>query len=368
MVIINMVKMKRKLLMGLSENVWESRAVLNPSVVVEKGVEHIFYRAVSKDWISSIGYARIVDGELERFNKPILEPTEDYEIKGIEDPRITKIGNIYYILYTAFDGRDARIAYAVSKNLVDWKKMGIISPGIPVNEARKLVKIKKYRDKWANQEVEGSRISLWDKDAVLLPEKINGKFIMLHRFMPDIQVLKFDKFEDLMNDDFWRNYIRDLSEGEDKVSLYRRYHWEGEHIGAGAVPIKTKKGWLLIYHGVELVGKESMGYHFHRWFNDFTRHVPKFRRKRLPLIYHAGAALLDLKKPEEEISRLSSPLFSPKYDWEKEGDINDVVFPEGCSVDGDKLKIYYGCSDSRIGVAEMSLRELLAELGRAKSD
>jgi len=355
------IEVKRKLLMGPTKNKWEARAVLNPSVIVDsKGVEHIFYRAVADNWISSIGYARVVNGKLERFDKPILKPTKSYERKGIEDPRMTKVGRKYYILYTAFDGRDARIAYAVSKDLVKWEKKGVISPSISVGEARKLVRIKKYRDKWKNQEIKGSRVSLWDKDAVLFPEKINGEFVMLHRFLPDIQIVKFKNFKELQSDDFWRDYIENLSEGEDKISLYRRYNWEGEHIGAGATPIKTKKGWLIIYHGVELIGKDGMAYHFHRWFNDFTRHIPKFRRKRLPLIYHAGAALLDLKKPEIEITRLKKPLFSPKYSWEKEGDINDVVFPEGCSVKGDRLKIYYGCADTQIGVAEVSLKKLLS--------
>ena len=358
-----MVKIKRKLFMSPSDHDWEARAVLNPSVVRDKkGVEHMFYRAVAKNWISCVGYARVINGKIERFDEPVLKPTKDYESKGIEDPRVTKIGNVYYMLYTAFDGRDARIAYAVSKNLRDWEKKGVISPNISVGEARRLVRIKKYRDKWKHQEIEGSRISLWDKDAVLFPEKIDGKFVMLHRFLPDVQIVKFRSFSDLKKDSFWRRYVENLSEGEDKISLYRRYDWEGEHIGAGAVPIKTKRGWLLIYHGVELVGKETMGYYFHKWWSDFTRHVPKFRRKRLPLIYHAGAALLDLKKPEEEIARLARPLFSPKYDWEKEGDINDVVFPEGAVVEGDKLKIYYGCADSRIGIASLSLKELLGEL------
>ena len=71
---------------------------------------------------------------------------------------------------------------------------------------------------------------------------------------------------------------------------------------------------------------------------------------------------MNLKRPEEEVVRLKKPLFSPRYGWEKEGEINDVVFPDGCSVERDRLKIYYGCSDSRIGVAELSLKELLGEL------
>ena len=357
-----MVVIKRKLFMKPSENSWEARAVLNPSVVKTKdGVEHIFYRAVAKNWVSCVGYAKVVGGKVERFDEPVIYPTESYEIKGIEDPRVTKIGNVYYMLYTAFDGRDARIAYAVSKNLKDWEKKGVISPNISVGEARKLVRIKKYRDKWKHQEIEGSRISLWDKDAVLFPEKIDGKFVMLHRFLPDVQIVKFRSFRELQSGDFWRKYIENLSEGEDKISLFRRYDWEDEHIGAGAVPIKTRRGWLLIYHAVEL-GVHGFFYGLvNRALYWIEGRFHRLRRKRLPLIYHAGAALLNLKKPEEEVARLKKPLFSPKYDWEKEGDINDVVFPEGCSVDGDKLKIYYGCSDSRIGVAEMSLRELLSQ-------
>ncbi len=335
-----MVRINRKFFMEPSENDWEARAVLNPSVVKTKdGVEHIFYRAVAKNFVSSIGYARVIGLKVERFDEPVISPTESYEKKGVEDPRVTKVGKIYYLLYTAFDGKDARIAYAISRDLKKWEKKGVISPNVSVGEARELVKIKKYRDMWKHQEVEGSRVCLWDKDAVLFPEKIDGKFVMLHRFIPDIQIIKFRSFSELKKVGFWKKYIVNLSEGEDKVSLYRRYDWEGEHIGAGAVPIRTKKGWLLIYHGVEVI-------------------ADNLSKK----IYHAGAALLDLKKPEEEIGRLKKPLFSPKYKWEKDGDKNDVVFPEGAVVDGDRLKIYYGCSDSRIGVAEMSLKRLLKKI------
>jgi predicted GH43/DUF377 family glycosyl hydrolase len=348
------VKIKRELFMEASEHDWEDRAVLNPSVVKTKdGVEHIFYRAVAKKWISCIGYARVVNGKVERFDKPLIKPTRRYESKGIEDPRVTKIGGVYYMLYTAFDGRDARIAYAVSKDLKKWEKKGVISPGISVAEARKLVKIKKYRDRWKHQEIEGSRISLWDKDAVLFPEKIDGKFVMLHRFLPDIQIVKFRSFSELKKHSFWEKYVEDLSEGEDKVSLYRRYDWEGEHIGAGATPIKTKKGWLLIYHAVELRDKLlplNLWSRFLFWFEG------KFHKLRM----------LDLKKPEKEIGRMKCPLFSPKYDWEKKGDVNNVVFPEGALIEGNKLKIYYGCADSRIGLATLSLGEVMKGLGKSK--
>jgi beta-1,2-mannobiose phosphorylase / 1,2-beta-oligomannan phosphorylase len=360
-----MVEVKRRLFMEASGNDWEARAVLNPCVVVDKeGVEHMFYRGVAKDWVSSVGYARIVNGKIERFDKPVLKPSRSYDIKGTEDPRVTKVGGVYYMLYTAYDGKDARIAYAVSKDLRNWKKKGIISPNISVVKARKIVKIKKYRDKWKKQEIYGTRVSLWDKDAVLLPEKIGGKFVMFHRFMPDVQIVKFRNFKELKRRRFWENYVENLSEGEDKVSLYRRYKWEGEHVGAGAVPVKTKKGWLLIYHGVELKRRSFFIDSWNRVFYKIEGVFRRLRNKRLPLVYHVGAALLDLKKPETEIARLRSPLFSPKYNWEKEGDISDVVFPEGAVVKGNKLKIYYGCSDSRIGLAEVNLRGLFRESKR----
>lgn len=357
------MKIKRKLFMKSSEHIWEAKAVLNPSVVKDKnGIEHMFYRAVAKDGVSSIGYAKIIKGKIERFDKPVLFPTESYDIKGVEDPRVTKISNIYYMLYTAFNGEDARIAYAVSKNLKDWEKKGIISPNIPVVEARKLVRIKKYRDKWKHQEIYGAHICLWNKDAVLFPEKINGKFVMLHRLLPDIQIVKFKSFSELKNDNFWRKYIENLGKDKDKISLYRRYDWESEHIGAGAVPIKTKRGWLLIYHGVELQDKGFLLNLFNRIYYNVESILGRLENKRLPLIYHAGAVLLDLKRPEIEVARLKEPLFSPKHNWEKEGDISDVVFPEGAVVEGDKLKIYYGCSDSRIGLAELSLKKLLRQI------
>lgn len=357
------IKVKRKLIMGPTKNKWEERAVLNPSVVQGKdGTDHIFYRAVAKNWVSSIGYAKMKDGKIERFDKPVMRPTKSYEKKGVEDPRVTKIGSTYYMLYTAFDGRDAVIAYATSKDLKKWDKKGIISPKISVKEARKLVKMKKYRDKWKGQEIYGSKVVLWDKDAVLFPKKINGYFVMLHRFQPDIQIVKFKKFSELMSDEFWRGYIKDLSEGKDDVSLYQRYDWEGEHIGAGAVPIETKKGWLLIYHGVNLRKMGFLKRGYSRTMYNLCGVFHRIRNRRLPLVYHAGAALLDLKKPEIEITRLKKPLFSPVYPWEKEGDVNEVVFPEGVSVDGNKLKIYYGCADTRIGLAEINLKELLSRL------
>ncbi len=352
---------KKELFLKPTENKWESDAVLNPTVIKEKNIEHLIYRAVAPNQVSSLGHLKIKDGKIiERDSEPLIYPTEKYEKKGVEDPRITKIGNTYYLLYTGFDGKSAGIVYAVSKNLRNWKKKGIISPRISIKEVRKLVKIKKYRDKWKTQEISTSKSYLWDKDAILFPEKINGKFVMLHRFLPDIQIVKFKNFSDLQDNSFWREYIRNLGEYEDKISLHRRYDWESEHIGAGVVPIKTKRGWLLIYHGVKLI-KGKFSAHNKRMY-EILGHHHKLRNDRLPLVYSAGAALLDLKNPQTEINRLVKPLFEPKLKWEKEGNVRNVVFPEGAVVDKDKLKIYYGAADSVIGLAELNFKELMRKL------
>jgi predicted GH43/DUF377 family glycosyl hydrolase len=352
------VKIKRRLLLEPSEKAWECNGVLNPTTIKKNNTIHMIYRAVAKNFTSSFGYAKIENGEIFREEEPLLTPTRKYEKKGIEDPRISKIGSTYYLLYTAFDGRNARIAYATSKNLKNWKKEGIISPNISVEKARELVKNKIYRDKWRHQEVYYPTTSLWDKDAVLFPEKIKGKFVILHRFLPDIQIVRFKKFSELQKKDFWKSYIQDMAE-DDKVSLYRRYDWEDEHIGAGCVPIKTKYGWLTIYHAVERLKRKSS---YRRMLFKATGIFKKLREKRLNLIYRAGVALLDLKDPRKEITRLKRPLFEPKYKWEKQGYINNVVFPEGAILEKNNLKIYYGCSDSRIGIAELDFRKLIKKL------
>ena len=220
------IKVKKKLFLKPTENRWESHAVLNPTVIKERGIEHLIYRGVAPNKVSSLGYLKIKDGKIiERNSKPLIHPTEKYDKKGVEDPRIVKIGNIYHLLYTGFDGKNAGIVYAVSKNLRDWKKKGIISPRVSIKQARKLVKIKKYRDKWKTQEISRSKSYLWDKDAVLFPEKINGKFVMIHRFLPDVQIVKFKNFSDLQDDSFWRDYIENLGEYEDRILSIVKGKW-----------------------------------------------------------------------------------------------------------------------------------------------
>jgi predicted GH43/DUF377 family glycosyl hydrolase len=173
---------------------------------------------------------------------------------------------------------------------------------------------------------------LRDKDVVLFPRKINGQFVLLHRIWPGIQIVKFNNWNELTVS-FWENYLQNLT---DYIILDPKDAYETSYIGAGAPPIETPDGWLLIYHGV----------------HETTRGK----------IYHAKAALLHLEKPEIEISRLPYPLFSPTKQWEIEGEVNDIVFPTGHALFGDDLYIYYGAADKHIAVAKMNINELLLEL------
>ena len=318
---------------------FENQAVLNPTCWQEGNFVHMLYRAVNKKMKSCVGYARL-EGPLKvesRWKKPVIEREYKYEKKGVEDPRVVKVGDTFYITYVAHDGKNAVTALAVSKSLIKFKKKGIISPHITYDEAEDLFRNSKLKDKYFffesyYKDKAGKDVLLWEKDIFLFPEKFNGRFAMIHRILPDIQIIYFKNFKQL-NLKYWKKYLKRLS---NYVVLENKYWYESRNIGGGCPPIKTKKGWLLIYHGVE--------------------ELNKIKR------YHAGAALLDLKNPKKVIGRLKEPLFSPDKPWEKRGDVNNVVFPTGTAIFGDQLYIYYGAADKRIAVAAVNLNSLIKEL------
>ena len=325
----------RKLLLEPTDNKWESKAVLNPTVIKDKDDTQLIYRAIGLFNDSNLGYAKIEDETVYRYNQPFMVPTEEYEKEGLEDPRIAKIDNTYNLLYTAWDGENARVALACGQSLDSLTKQGIISPNISIEKAIELVGSNRYKNIWKQQlkKSKNKNLILWDKDAVLFPEKISGKYIMLHRLIPDIQLVKFNSFKDLQDDEFWEDYLKNI---EDYIVMQPKYKWESKRIGAGATPIKTRQGWLLLYHGVE-------------------------RKNNKKNTYSAGAALLN-NSNFEQINRLKKPLFKPEFPWEKIGNVNNVVFPEGALVDDETLDIFYGCADKRIGLAKIELKNLLEEL------
>jgi beta-1,2-mannobiose phosphorylase / 1,2-beta-oligomannan phosphorylase len=321
---------------------FENEAVLNPATIRINDSVHMFYRAVREGNHSTIGYCRL-DGPLtvaERWDKPIIVPEFEYESQGVEDARIVMIDNLYYLTYTGYDGTNARGALATSKDLRQFEKRGTIVPPITyaefvfLAESAGKVKEKYYRNhKFYYEEADPEKkMMLWDKNVIFFPRKINKKLVFLHRIRPGIQLVSIDSLECLTKG-FWKDYFLEM---QDHIVLDPVYPHESSYIGSGCPPIETEAGWLLIYHGVEETKK---GY-----------------------VYSACAALLDLKDPVKEIARLPYPLFSPEYQWELMGEVNNVVFPTGTSLFGGTLFIYYGAADSIIACASVSLKDLVTEL------
>lgn len=323
---------------------FESEGVLNPATISEGDYIHLFYRAVSKGNYSSIGYCKL-NGPLtveERSVLPIVFPEFEYESHGVEDPRIVKIDDLYYLTYTAYDGVNALGALAISKDLVHFDKMGLIVPQITYEEFSHLAgagatggineKYLRFNEPWGVNEKDSKKILLWDKNVIFFPRRINGKLHFLHRIRPDIQIVAVDNLQELTTS-FWQNYFLHI---EDSIVLSSKYEHEVSYIGGGCPPIETEYGWLLIYHGV------------HDTIKGYS--------------YSACAALLDLQNPSKEIARLPFALFSPENEWEMIGYVDNVCFPTGTVLEEDTLYIYYGAADEQIACASVSLSALIKEL------
>ena len=304
---------KNPILLPVKEHKWESKAVFNPAAVRIGDTTHILYRALSDDNTSTIGYAATRDGETitERSTEPIYVPREEFELKkidggnsGCEDPRLTKIGNTLYMCYTAFDGiGPPRVAITSisEKNFLEhnwnWEKPIIITPP-----------------------------GFDDKDTCLFPEKTSDGYFVLHRVGGDICG---DYFKSL-------NFKTETVKKCIRIIGPRANAWDSRKVGIAAPPIKTKYGWLLLYHGIS----KSHG------------------------TYRTGAVLLDKKDPSIVLARITDPVFSPKTGYEKIGIVNNVVFPCGMTVQKGFLYIYYGGADEVVGVASIDLKILLGALSR----
>lgn len=322
---------------------FENEGVLNPAAIKEGNFVHLLYRAVSEGNHSSIGYCKL-DGPLtlaDRHKTPLLSPEFDYESYGMEDPRIVKIEDLYYLTYTGFDGTNALGCLAISKDLIHFEKKGIIVPQISFEEFDKLAekdnpineKYYRYNEHSFILEQSPEKSLVWDKNVIFFPRKIKGEFYFLHRIRPEIQIVVGVKNLKELTEAFYQDYI---SHFNDHVVLTSKFDHEISYIGGGCPPIETDKGWLLIYHGVK---DDLNGY-----------------------VYSACAALLDLENPRKEIARLPYPLFKPELNWELKGEVNNVCFPTGAVIFDDVLYIYYGAADERIACASVSFSALINEL------
>jgi beta-1,2-mannobiose phosphorylase / 1,2-beta-oligomannan phosphorylase len=304
-------------------NDWESQATFNPAAVYADGKVHLVYRAIGKNDISVLGYACSQDGKHihERLADPMFvsqkksAPNRTGEPAavssgggwngGCEDPRLTRIGDTLYLLYTAFDGWGS-IRIALSSISLDdflhkrwnWEDPVLISPPGEAN-----------------------------KNWVLFPEKIRGKYAILHNVSPTILIDYFDSLDE-------------LKEGERVIHLKyakkrRKNVWDTWVRAAGPPPIKTKYGWLLLYHAID---------------------------EKDPDRYKLGAMLLDPDDPTKILYRSKAPILEPDECYENEGFKPGVVYSCGAVVIDGELLVYYGGADCVTCVAATDLEKFLKEL------
>jgi predicted GH43/DUF377 family glycosyl hydrolase len=319
---------------------FENLSTYNPGVLQEGNNVHIIYRAQNKDHISSLGYA-LLDGPLklkERWRKPFMSPQFKYEKMGIEDPRLVKINGRIFMTYVAHDGKNALIAYATGENIYKLKKEGIISARLTYNKAGKIFNKCKLKDDYYTfeayyKEQINKKVLLWDKDGMFFPEKIHNKYAFIHRILPDVQIAFAKHTYFYQTKEYW---TRNLAKIDKSVVLEPNFGWETRHTGGGVPPIKTKHGWIFLYHGVE----------------------PRNEGR----IYHTGAALLSLKNPVNVLARIPYPILSPEKKYEHAGHVKNVIFATGTAIFKGKLFIYYGASDTFVAAASVSLHDLTKEL------
>jgi predicted GH43/DUF377 family glycosyl hydrolase len=338
-----MIEVKREgILFSKTDLEFENEGVLNPAVIREGDSIHLFYRAVRQGNHSAIGYCRL-SGPLtiaERWDKPVIVPEFEFESQGVEDPRIVKIDDVFYMTYTGYDGTNALGALVTSKDLRHFEKQGIIVPQITHSEFVLLAESSGKLDKkyfrphkfYYPESEDKINMFIWDKNVIFFPRKINGNLMFLHRIRPGIQIVSVNSLKKLTSE-FWKNYMQNL---QDHIVLDPVYKHESLYIGGGCPPVETEQGWLMIYHGAEETDRGR--------------------------VYSACAALLDLNNPSRVIARLPYALFSPESEWEIKGYVNNVVFPTGTALFGNTLFIYYGAADSEIACASVSLSAVLAEL------
>jgi len=311
------------------EHPWENLAVCNPGVWYEDGLFTMIYRAAGDDHehIIRFGLATSRDGiHFERASdQPLLGPSEDGPDAGcIEDPRIVKLDGHYYLTYAyrafkprqywkqpdnaAFSPDDATLPELVGRNMT--------ASGLLVSDDlrtfRRLGRI--------------TRADVDDRDVILFPEKIGGRYVMLHRPM---QWVGPDYGTD--HPAIWIAFSDNLLDWNDSALLLRNeFDWERK-TGGSTPPIRTGHGWFMLYHAVDENG-----------------------------IYRVGAAVLDLGNPLRVIARTPVPIFEPEEDFEWHGLYpHGVVFPTGNVVKDGVLYVYYGAADQTIGVATADFGELL---------
>ena len=276
-------------------NSWEAAGTFNPAVVIRNGKTVMLYRAQDKQGTSRLGYAESSDGiHFVRRKEPVLSSSTEYEKDGgAEDPRLVQFGDTYYLTYTGYNKRDAQLCLATSKDLIHWDRKGVI---IPANQGNWNVK--------------------WTKSGAIVPEKINGKYWMyfLGTSADNKDQTGLASSTDLIH---WT----EVTKGP--VIPVRPGQFDSRVAEPGPAPIVTNEGIVLIYNGADD-----------------------------KLVYRTAVAVFDRNDPAKLLWRSASPIFSPEKEWEKTGQVPNVVFVEGMVKQGDRYRFYYGGGDTNVGVAE----------------
>jgi predicted GH43/DUF377 family glycosyl hydrolase len=290
-------------ILTVSDWPYRANSVFNAAAVEIDGSILLLARVEDFRGISHLTAARSEDGisNWQIDAAPTLRPEpEKYpeELWGIEDPRITWIDQMgeWAICYTAYSKGGPLVSLAMTSNFKSFKRLGPVMPPE-------------------------------DKDAALFPVRFNGLWAMLHRPVPRSSILGAH---------IWISFSPDLKHwGEHQEIIQAREGgwWDANKIGLCSPPLQTKAGWLILYHGVRTTASGS--------------------------IYRLGLALLDLANPLKVIRRTDEWIFGPKEHYEREGDVDDVVFPCGWVVKDDRVLIYYGAADSRLCLATAGLDELV---------
>ncbi len=310
-----MIKLKRlydkPILSGNEANDWEKATCYNSAAIDVDGIIHLFYRATDSSsngrendaYMNYIGHATSTDGVTFKRDKDyVLGPVANsQEQRGCEDPRVMQIEDRFYMTYTGYGARfpgDYRICMATSDDLVTWERQGVM-----LDES--------------------------NKDAALFPDKFGKDYILLHRRPPNI----------------WVSYSKDMKKWDRHQVLAKvdtTSPWEDCKIGIAGPPLKTDKGYVLIYHGVSEAETD-------------------FEGRGLYKQYALGIMLLDLEDPTKVIYRQKEPILIPELSWEKdEGYVPNVVFSCGQVIKDDQLYVYYAGADTALGVATCPMDEIMA--------
>jgi beta-1,2-mannosidase len=276
-------------------NGWEAAGTFNPAVVMRGNKIVMLYRAQDKQGTSRLGYAESTDGvHFTRRDVPVLSPTEDYEKDGgVEDPRLVQFGETYYLTYTGYSKKDAQLCLATSTDLIHWERKGVIVPA--------------YKGNWNVK---------WTKSGAIVPEKIDGKYWMyfLGTTADNKDQAGLASSTDLLH---W-------TEATQTPALpVRPNHFDSRVAEPGPSPIVTPDGIVLVYNGADD-----------------------------KLVYRTGIAIFDRNDPRKLLWRSEEPIFYPEKDWEKVGQVPNVVFVEGMVKQAGRYLFYYGGADKYVGVAE----------------